>query len=203
MPEAGMGIASFVMGILTILNIVLLTIVMFAASASSMRNEDEFSPFNYVMGGWLGGSALLAICGVVIGIGGIRQKNRRHRLALAGLCMNATIPIMVFFVLLMGTVSMAQTDNRPVSRFVDEKAWKSPAALVMQLVTLFWGVALAIRIRRRRQQQRLVAAAALPAMHTPPDLTIPPPPGFRRCAQCAKNVPETSRFCRRCGNEID
>jgi hypothetical protein len=195
MPEAGMGVASFVIAIFAVVNIVLLIIVVIAADRSSMRNDDELSPFNYLLGGWLFGAALLSVSGIVFGIGGMRQKNRRHRFALAGLCVNIGLPLLVMFVMLIGVTLMGST-GKPTPSLVDTEAWKSPQALFMQFLTLIFAGATAYYFWKRRQR---VTAGFIPLPALPGIISPPVPLGCRPCPRCTKAVPVSSQFCRRCG----
>lgn len=192
-----MGVTSFVTGIVSVGNLILLTVVMCAADRTFSETPDEFSSFNYVLGGWIFGSGLLSVCGLVFGIGGMRQKNRRHRLALVGLCMNSVIPLFVIFVLLMGTVTMEQSDHKPMSRFVDSGAWRSPPARAMQLLTGLGAAGLAIRFRFKRYQRTVAAKIA-----SVPTVGMQLSGTTRKCARCDKTLPATSRFCRRCGHNV-
>src|SRR5689334_1314437 len=82
--QSGMGLASLVLAIFSLLNIVLLIAVVIATSATYPGRTAEETPFHYLIGIWEFATALIAVGGIVFGIGGLRQPNRRYSFATVG-----------------------------------------------------------------------------------------------------------------------
>ena len=192
MPRSGMGVASMVMAIISLVNILILIIVVVAVHDTFQPNDVEDSPFHYLLGGWTLGIGLLCVCGIVFGIGGLRQTNRRRTVATVGLCLNIAIPILImFFMLLIQTLNSTDADANvahaaPVA--ADSPPWRSPFAITFQALTIGMGVALFAYYRKKhvaRQENAPIHAVATIA-----------------CQRCKKRVPVTSKFCRRCGNAM-
>jgi hypothetical protein len=189
-----MGIASLILAIISFVNFVLEGVVAVTTFASFSRSEwdYDYSPFNYLMGWWTVGTALIAVCGIVFGIGGMRQKHRRHSLAIWGLCLNIGIPIVIMFLMLLG-VALADQRNRgdfttASSHAMPDAPWRSPMARVFQGLTigLMAATAAFYWMRRRMRDQAPLGSAAASVV----------------CLRCKKQMPRTSRFCRRCGNAM-
>jgi len=192
MPRSGMGIASMVMAIISLVNILILIIVVAAVHDTFQPNDVEDSPFHYLLGGWTLGIGLLCVCGIVFGIGGLRQTNRRRTVATVGLCLNIAIPILImFFMLLIQTLNSMDADaNVPHAAPVaaDPAPWRSPVAITFQSLTIGMGAILFVYYRRKHAAHR--ENAPIHALAT------------IACQRCKKQVPVTSKFCRRCGNAV-
>jgi hypothetical protein len=79
--------------------------------------------------------------------------------------------------------------NRPATIVHDDPApWRSPAARALQMTTVVLA-GIALWYHRKRQQQAKLSASPMPA-------------GTLACPNCRKLIPETSRFCRRCGAAV-
>jgi hypothetical protein len=194
LAQSGMGVASLVLAIFSLLNIVLLIAVVAATSATYPGRTAEETPFHYLIGIWEFATALIAVGGIVFGIGGLRQPNCRYSFATVGLCLNVAIPIGIMFFLLLSMSTQPQStpaqevDDAPAPTSVKEQpAWRSPAALTMQVATIgMAGVLVAYSWRNRTKPNVAPAKAA----------------ELVSCEICRKEVPNTSRFCRRCGHAM-
>ena len=190
-PHAGMGVASLILAIISLVNILLLIAVDAAAGASFQPADREESPFNYIIGGWIFAIGLIAVSGIVFGIGGLRQKDRRHSLAIVGLCMNIAMPIGIMFIMLVALSIQPPTPHAANTNYSSPNdtaaaAWRSPLARTFQSLTvgLAVGVASFVSIRRRA---RLRGGSGQDS-------------GSIVCQRCRAQIPRRSKFCRRCGN---
>src|ERR1700761_2740739 len=95
-----MGITSFVIGLFCLVGWILLIIVLVAAVRTDPHADDEGTPLSYMVGGWMYGTVVLGLCGLVFGIGGARQRERRRSLAFAGLALNCVLPVGTLLVML-------------------------------------------------------------------------------------------------------
>lgn len=189
-----MGIASVILAGISLVNFVLEGIVAVTMIMSVPRDrlDYDYSPFNYLMGWWTVGSVLIAICGIVFGIGGIRQKDRRHSAATWGLCLNIAIPFVVMFVALLGSALSEQRNRGDFTtaspQAVADAPWRSPTARICQVLTvgLLIGTVTFYWTRRKMRPQASPSAAI----------------GAIICPRCKKQVPKRSQFCRRCGNRL-
>jgi hypothetical protein len=193
-PRSGMGVASLVLAILSVVSIALLVVVVVTAGATFGQTNSMESPFNYALGGWMFATGLLCVVGIVFGVGGLLQANRRRGVAALGLCLNAAIVLGAMFLLLVAqTITDPSTTNGAERRIAagmvvtaeaeaEPPAWKSPGARVFQCLTAAMGAALFgyYGTRGRRSKRRIAA-----------DVTA--------CTQCGKRVAPSSMFCRRCG----
>jgi hypothetical protein len=183
-----MGITSFVIALVSLLSLLLLGIVVVAAASTWDAEPAEQSPINYVIGGWVFGTGVLSLTGIVFAIGGLLQARRRRGLALVGLLANIGLPIAV-----MGVLVLALT-FRPPSHSVsypplhwDPANWNSPFSRAMRWLTLGMTLLVVWRLvglRRRRAMALAIGAVAA-------------------CAGCGKPLPPNARFCRRCGKCLD
>ena len=190
--QSGLGIASLVIAIVSFVNSVLLLIVAYAVATSSDVDGNEQSPINYVLGGWIFGTGVLSLIGIVFGIGGVLQKDRRRKLAVAGLVLNVALPIGLMFILLMA-LTLAPARGAAAGRYAaspahrndvnDPPAWKSPTARVFQLATAAMASAVVFFVQRKRHARSGLSHA----------------PASSPCPRCGKPVPGSAGFCRRCG----
>lgn len=195
LPHAGMGVASLVMAIVSLVGTVLLFGVMVAAVRTFHPPQSDETPFNYLMGAWLFATGLLSVCGIVFGMGGLRQANRRRGVAMLGLCLNIAIPMGLMFLLLVALTlreptAVEATSAAEVPAAAGPPAWQSPGARVFQCLTAVLGAVVCTRyfVRRRR------ALNLGPGLMTAITSTA--------CPRCGKQVPGDSAFCRRCGTAV-
>ena len=199
-----MGIASVVIAIVSFVSSVLLLVVAFAIASSSDVDGNEGSPITYVLGGWIFGTGVLSLTGIVFGIGGLLQKERRKKRAVVGLVANVALPIGLMFILVIAmtlappasrdgaspqyaaarnTNSLAtahnSTDDGPIP-------WKSPTARFFQLATAAMASVVVFFVQRKRHA-RSVPPADMKAATTSP------------CPRCGKPFAGSAEFCRRCG----
>jgi hypothetical protein len=91
MPEpkhSGLGIASFVMGLIFGLILFVLIGIAGVQEVSNPGGMDENSPFAMVLGLLLLGALLMNLVGAALGLAGVLQKNRRKIFAVLGLVFN-------------------------------------------------------------------------------------------------------------------
>jgi ABC-type multidrug transport system permease subunit len=187
-----MGVASLVLALLNILSIVLMIVVVAAAKATFHDGNRNDSPFFYVLAGWLLGILLLSVCGIVFGIGGMRQPNRRHSMALAGLCVNIAIPMLLMFALLLGEAyadSIPDSETPDYHRAVrDPGSWHSPTAVIFGSLTVGFAAALVWVKRKKRMAAQATRELSSETL---------------ACPRCRKVVPRSAQFCRRCGVSLN
>jgi hypothetical protein len=192
-----MGIASLVMAIFSLLNILLFILVARAVLGTFHGPNELESPFNYFLGSWMLGIGLVCTTGIVFGIGGLCQANRRRSVATLGLCLNIGIPLGMMFIMLLLQTIRYPADRSEMARMaidapvtspesaVDPAAWRSPFARTMQCVTFGMGGGVVAYFARKRR-----ARAGRAAVRTVATVG---------CKQCRKQMPATAGFCRRCG----
>lgn len=186
LPHSGMGITSFVIALVSLLSLLLLGIVVLAAASTWDAEPAEQSPINYVIGGWVFGTGVLSLTGVVFAIGGLLETGRRRGLALVGLLANIGLPIAVMAVLVLALTFHPPTHSVAYEPLRwDPANWNSPFSRVMRWLTLVMTSLVAWRMVARRRRA-LVLAIGAPA-----------------CAGCGKPLPAGARFCRRCGKNLD
>jgi hypothetical protein len=194
--QSGMGIASLVIGLISLLNAILVLTVGVAIARSFTPTFDELIPINYVMGWWLYGTGVMSLVGIVFGIGGLRQKNRRVHLALAGLALNIILPMGMMFLLVLGatlTDSRSGAASRGPLDTYDPAAWHSPASRLSRWALLAMIVAVAAYYRNKSVARRKSAKV-------PP--AIPASDSIKICPNCRKSLPPSVGFCRRCGATV-
>lgn len=181
MRHAGMGIASLILAIIAVASVSLGIMVVLTVGATFRHLPGEDTPFDYLLGTWCFATILVCICGIVFGIGGLRQANRRHSLAMVGLCTNIALPLGLLFLLAIGPPPgpSGSTARSPESS-TSQAARAGTACLILALA----GVA-ALGIRKRSNLRVLPAVS-----------------GSVVCLRCDKLMPRTSKFCRRCGLEL-
>jgi hypothetical protein len=178
-----MGITSFVIGVFSVVGWALLICVLVAAVRTDPHADDEGTPLSYLVGGWMYGTVVLGLCGLVFGIGGVRQRDRRKSLAVAGLALNVVMPIATLLFMLFvvtyasfhdhGLATPGQTESVPAdTRPPDLRS--AAVAGVLGVIALGWG----LRLVTRRRDAR---------------------PGSAACRRCRQSLPGTAQFCRRCG----
>jgi hypothetical protein len=190
-PQAGMGVASLVLAIISLFSIAVLIIVIVSVDSTFHQIKDDDAPFNTMIGTWTVASALIAVAGIVFGIGGLCKSDRRRSCAAIGLCLNIAIPACFMFLLLL--YLSIDPPSRQHARSLaeashDPPAWKSPAAIFWQCATVGLGISVTMHLRNKRRQR--LATLGVGTV----DLAV--------CATCQKRIPRTSRFCRRCGTAM-
>ncbi len=177
-----MGVASFVIALIGLLNVVLIIVVKYAVRATWQEAPAEGSPITYLVGTWIFGTGVLAVTGIVFGVGGLLQKQRRRRLALVGLIINITVPLLLMFYLVIkmafGTPAPGMA-SEPLTW--DQREWDSPLASDLRWATLALALAAGWVLWRKWRRIKPEEAATL------------------SCTRCRKPLPGTARFCRRCG----
>jgi hypothetical protein len=188
-----MGIASLLIAILVFVSSVLRDVVLTAVEASAQLPARD-APANYVFNGWQLANIVLGLVGIVFGIGGVLQKNRRHGVAVAGLVMNILLPMLfligLVFALREDEYRRADGASRGV---VEETRGAYPpgppnfkplviGSVPFALILIWWR-----RLRRARLATEAGATAFFGQTHLP------------HCSRCRKPRPLESRFCRRCG----
>jgi hypothetical protein len=180
LPQAGMGIASLVIGAIGVLSAVLMEIVIRAMADSDLRPADELSPIYYVIGGWIFGTCVVSLTGIVFGIGGLLQKQRRRQCAAIGLIVSVLVPIAEMAELVIKSTfqqSVLGNAQKPVE--IDPDGWHSLTSQLLGLLMVGIVLCLVIRLWQKRH---------------PAQVETPNP-----CSRCRKLLPATSQFCRRCG----
>lgn len=194
-PQAGMGITSLVMAIANLLSIALLAVVAASAIATFHGSVDEETPFFYLLGTWILAIGLLSLCGIVFGIGGLRQSNRRRSAATLGLCINIAIPIGVMFLLLLALSGESGANGsrpdrprghiRTVQRAFEGSVEKTQSSTPIFGMPIVVGMSLWLyfKMKNRLLRNRIKALGS----------------GDFHCPICHKQIPITAQFCRRCG----
>jgi hypothetical protein len=102
-PHSGVGIASFVLGLLSLLSVIgmfaMVASMVSQAQRSRVRPED---PELAMAGCTVIAAGVLALVGAILGLVGVNQQNRRRAFAVAGLIIN------VLVLLAMGILFLVQ-----------------------------------------------------------------------------------------------
>lgn len=122
LKHAGLGIASFTLGLIAILISILLTIYIFGSLASFLSNIDidpsnlsqkdfmvmlETNPFLIATFPLFLVTGLLHVIGAILGLIGLFQDNRKKMISGIGLVLNA-LPILGFIILTLVGVLLSQ-----------------------------------------------------------------------------------------------
>jgi len=182
-PQSGMGIASCVIGATATLSVIMMMVVVRAMVASDLTPADELSPIFYVVGGWIFGTGVLSLAGIVFGIGGLRQRQRRYQCATIGLIANIVIPICLMAYLVIKATFQRSIWEKQAPVEVDPDGWHSPLTLFLALTFIFIAVFFVARLLHNRR---------------PPAQSVATNP----CPKCRKLLPPASQFCRRCGHSL-
>jgi amino acid transporter len=176
-----MGIASLILAVIAVASVLLLIVVGLTVGATFHNMPGEETPFDYLLGTWCFATILVCICGIVFGIGGLRQANRRHSLAMIGLCANIAMPLGLLFLLAIGP------PPRPTGSAA--RSSESSAGQVVRTGTtcLILAVAGVVAVRIRKRSIVRVSPGGSDSV---------------ACRRCNKLMPCASKFCRRCGLEL-
>ena len=104
--HSGIGIASLLLGILSVLGLVatvVVGVVMTANDPGALENEN--SPATLALGACALACLLLSLVGVGLGIGGLVQRDRKRVFAWIGLTLNAVILLLVVGLMVVGALS--------------------------------------------------------------------------------------------------
>lgn len=191
LPQSGMGITSFVIALLGCISIAMMVIVIVSVDRSAPEARTEGSPMSYLIGTWMVGSVVLCLCGIVFGIGGVRQRQRRHDLAWLGLIGNIFLPLSTLFLMLLAVTFYGAIGHPGPAEPLgapDPADWSSTPSRLLRWATLALAIVIALYYGKKHQRRRAPASV--------------PNGGFVFCTHCRKAIPRTSRFCRRCGNTV-
>jgi DMSO reductase anchor subunit len=182
LPQAGLGIASAAVAAIGGVSMGWMTIVIRSIADVAPDAGTEGTPLSYTIGIWLFGTVVLSLCGIALGIGGIRQQNRKHHLALVGLIANIVLPIVILFTSMLDAMYAQDmpAPPHPATHAFDPAAWQSPLARLFQIATIGLAVGLIAYYRNRRQARTDISS----------------------CATCRKPLPNSAKFCRRCGTAV-
>jgi hypothetical protein len=176
-----MGIASFVILMLSACIELMLTIMISAMGASHVQLRDEASPVFYVIGGSMFSEVVLSLVGIVFGVGGLLQKGRRRHFAALGLLGNVGLPLVTMGALVFRmTYAGSSTGMKPVT--LDAPNWNSPVAIGCMTCFLTLLPVVVWRFWRKRSS---AGAAGM------------------NCPRCHKIGLAGARFCRRCGQVFE
>lgn len=175
-----MGVASFVIAIIAMVG-TLLELIVVVGISSTFATPPENSPINVVFGAWVFAIGVLGLIGIVFGIGGLLQKNRRRHLAVVGLCVSIFLPVVLLTFLLMCATVQGPHDRVGREPIDLSPSWDSLFARGSRALTgaIALGVVTCIVARRRNRGTR----------RSDPS----------HCARCRANVRPGARFCTRCG----
>ncbi len=102
--HTGVGIASFVLGVLAGLTAFGLLVVSVALAMRAGDEIDDDTVMFASLGLGLLGVIALAIVGLVLGIGGLAQANRRRVFAILGVCCNSVVLLGIAALIVLGTL---------------------------------------------------------------------------------------------------
>lgn len=177
LPQSGMGITSFAIAVLGCFSQAILIIVCLSSRDSAGQGGHQVTTQEYLIGLWQCGTMVLFLCGIVFGIGGMRQRGHRQHVAMIGLVANILVPAGVSFLLLIAFIFKNREEHAQGAGGTDHVAWSmTPTRLA---VVAMWGV-LAVYCARKPLRRIWVRG------------TI--------CGRCRKQLPRSARYCRRCGN---
>lgn len=103
LPQSGFGTAAFVISLVSfVIDAILMGLAMLVVSDSPGGGDESFYA---VVGLGCCGSSIFNIAGVVLGIVGLVQADRRRGFAIAGLVINALLLLAVACLVLVGLVA--------------------------------------------------------------------------------------------------
>jgi hypothetical protein len=100
--HSGMGIASFVIGVLALLGLVLALASLVAAIKASGGHLDDHGAAAVGAGLILMLVGLLGLVGAGLGIAGVMQRVQRRLFAILGLCFNGPVVLLIITFLIVG-----------------------------------------------------------------------------------------------------
>jgi hypothetical protein len=89
-PHSGLGIASFIIGLVVVV-IVLLMFLLIGVLASSRANRNTAETMGVMTGLFVCGGALASLVGLGLGLAGVFQEDRNRTFAVIGLILNGLI----------------------------------------------------------------------------------------------------------------
>lgn len=195
--QSGLGIASVVIAAISIVGTALLFVTALAVARSApVSAGEEGTPLSYLLGTWIFALGVLSLIGIVFGVGGLRQRDRRTTLATLGLVANILIPITLMAIMFADVSAVAQQRAKrwsaaatsAVSQRISQQPARTEPLLLLCCAAGSVGLG-AIWLRRR-------AGNFNPPIATPVagDVKF-----GRTCNRCSRVMPVASRFCRRCG----
>jgi hypothetical protein len=90
LPHSGLGIASFIIGLVVVV-IVLLMILLVGVLSTSRTNRNTAETMGMMTGLLVCGGAVASLVGLGLGLGGVFQENRNRVFAIIGLILNGLI----------------------------------------------------------------------------------------------------------------
>lgn len=105
LPQAGLGIASFVLSLGAGLLMVVLIVLVGFADFSSVGGLDEGAPATLLLGLGIFGAGLAEILALALGVAGVLQHDRRTLLAKLGMLMAASTLVGTAALVVVGTFS--------------------------------------------------------------------------------------------------
>jgi hypothetical protein len=190
--HAGMGVASFVIGIIGMASMILCSTISGSISGNALPGED-YQTIEYILGGWTFGTEIFCLVGIVFGVGGLLQKQRRRALAVSGLIINIIVPLTFMFIVIV-SLTLSQSDpkykerQRRILEHADPAPWRTPFSRCFQVATVGMAGAVFVVFRRKAKRSRdaFLAAKATANLNA-------------ICPRCFKRTTKASSFCSRCG----
>ena len=100
--HSGVGIASFVMGLVNVVLFLGMMVFAIALGASSGGHVDEHAASTIMLGLFAILIALICLIGTGLGIAGVVQKIRRRVFGVIGLCLNGGVLLLIILIILVG-----------------------------------------------------------------------------------------------------
>ena len=101
--HSGMGIASFVIGLISVLSIVgVLGLAVAMNVANGGVAPDDTAPQVVMLGLLMILAGMICLVGLGLGIAAAMQKNRRRALGVIGICLNGPVALIFLLVIILG-----------------------------------------------------------------------------------------------------
>ena len=178
-----MGVASFVIAGLNFTAFVLFVAVGVAVLETAPRADEPGTPFARVSDAWFLGIIFLSLIGMVMGIGGLRQRRRRTQLAVIGLSANVFIGMGLLLLTVIALIFRPPSESAAALQ-VARSDWHSPAAVISRAMFYFMAMFVCLYYVRKLKRHRTTVAHGT------------------ACPNCQKDLPPTAAFCRRCGHVV-
>ena len=105
LQHSGLGIASFILALVSGLSVIALIVVAGFMEASTPGGVDEDDPAVIVLGLTVCAGAIAAVVGLALGIAGAVQRHRKKVFAVLGLVFNALVVLSVAGLMVIGMLN--------------------------------------------------------------------------------------------------
>ncbi len=100
--HSGIGIASFVMGLIDLVLFFVMVLMAVGVAASAGGQVDEHAPATIMLGLFVIFIGLVCLIGTGLGVGSVLQKQRRRVFGIIGLCLNGGVLLLILLMMVIG-----------------------------------------------------------------------------------------------------